>query len=150
VAVIDGAAPERWDRDALRAGAIVALVFAVPLSIGARWAADSRDDSTLALWMSLGAVIGFVLGAGCAAWVQRTGLPLSHGLVTAIGTYVVAQSVFIVVRLVRDAEVNWFAALFNLSVVAGAGLVGGAIGKRLQDKGFRPTTTRDRTSQDAP
>jgi hypothetical protein len=59
VAVIDGAAPERWDRDALRAGAIVALVFAVPLSIGARWAADSRDDSTLALWMSLGAVIGF-------------------------------------------------------------------------------------------
>jgi uncharacterized membrane protein YfcA len=150
VAVIDGAAPERWDRDALRAGAIVALVFAVPLSIGARWAADSRDDSTLALWMPLGAVIGFVLGAGCAAWVQRTGLPLSHGLVTAIGTYVVAQSVFIVVRLVRDAEVNWFAALFNLSVVAGAGLVGGAIGKRLQDKGFRPTTTRDRTSQDAP
>ena len=35
----------RWDWDAIRAGAAVALVFAVPFSIAARWAADSRDDS---------------------------------------------------------------------------------------------------------
>jgi uncharacterized membrane protein YfcA len=149
MAVNDSPAPQRWDHDALRAGALVALVFAVPLSIGARWAADSRDDSALALWLSVGAVVGFVLGAGCAAWVQRTGLPLSHGLVTAIGTYVAAQAVFIVIRLLRGAEVNWFAALFNLSVVAGAGLVGGAIGKRLQDKGFRPTATHDRTTEES-
>lgn len=129
----------RWDVDALKAGAMVALVFAVPFSIAARWAADSRDDSALALWLSLGAVAGFVLGAGCAAWVQRCGMPLAHGLVTALGTYVVAQAVFIVVRLVRGADVNWFAALFNLSVVAGAGLVGGLLGRHLQAKGFRPS-----------
>jgi uncharacterized membrane protein YfcA len=118
---------------------MVALVFAVPFSIGARWAADSRDDSALALWLSLGAVVGFVLGAGCAAWVQRLDLPLSHGLATAIGTYLAAQTVFIVVRLARGSDVSWFAALFNLSVVAGAGLVGGVIGGRLRAKGFRPT-----------
>jgi prephenate dehydrogenase len=35
--------------------------------------------------------------------------------------------------------VNWFAALFNLSVMGGAGLIGGLMGKRLRDKGFRPT-----------
>ena len=75
----------RWDLDALRAGGLVALVFAVPLSIGATWAAD-RDDGVLALWLSVGAVMGFVLGAGCAAWVQRCELPLTHGLATAIGT----------------------------------------------------------------
>ena len=131
----------RWDVDALKAGASVALVFAVPFSIAARWAADSRDDSSLALWLSVGALIGFVLGAGCAAWVQRVDLPLSHALVTAIGTYVAAQAVFIVVKLVRGGDVNWFASLFTLSAVTGAGLVGGLLGKRLREKGFRPSGT---------
>lgn len=141
----DGSAPERrWDVQALRAGATVCLVFAVPFSLLARWAADSRDDSALALWMSVGAVVGFVLGAGCAAWVQQLGLPLTHGLATAIGTYAAAQVVFIVIRLLRGSDVNWFAALFNLSVVAGAGLVGGSIGKRLRDKGFQPSSSESR------
>ncbi len=137
MAVIDRS---RWDFDALRAGGMVALVFAVPLSIGATWAADN-DDSALALWLSVGAVLGFVLGAGCAAWVQRCELPLKHGLATAIGTYAIAQAVFIVVKLVRGNEVNWFAALFNLSVMAGAGLIGGLLGKRLSDRGFHPSSS---------
>jgi uncharacterized membrane protein YfcA len=130
---------ERWDVDALRAGAMVALVFAVPFSLAARWAADSRDDNALAFWLSIGAVFGFVLGAGCAAWVQRRDLPLSHGLVTAVGTYVVAQAVFIAIRLLRGDDVNWFAAFFNLSVVAAAGLIGGLLGRRLRSQGFRPS-----------
>ena len=129
----------RWDVDALRAGGMVALVFAVPFSLAARWAADSRDDGALALWLSLGAVVGFVLGAGCAAWVQRRDLPLSHGLVTAVGTYTAAQAVFIAIRLIRGSDVNWFAAFFNLSVVAAAGLIGGLLGQRLRSQGFRPS-----------
>jgi peptidoglycan/LPS O-acetylase OafA/YrhL len=128
----------RWDLAALRAGGAVALVFAVPFSIAATWAAG-RDDNALALWLSVGAVGGFVLGAGCAAWVQQRDLPLSHGLMTAIGTYALAQTVFIIIKLLRDSEVSWFAALFNLSVVAGAGLIGGVLGKRLRDRGFRPS-----------
>jgi uncharacterized membrane protein YfcA len=135
--------PDRWDVLALRAGALVALVFAIPCSIAARWAADSRDDPTLATLLSLGAVAGFVVGAGCAAWVQRVGFPLSHGLVTAVGTYVAAQAVFIVIRLVAGDEVNWFAALFNLSVTAGAGLLGGILGQRLRAKGFTPRSLGD-------
>jgi uncharacterized membrane protein YfcA len=129
----------RWDVDALKAGAFVSLVFAVPFSIAARWAADSRDDNALALWFSLGALVGFVVGAGCAAWVQRLDLPLSHGLVTATGTYIAAQAVFIVVKLIRGGDVNWFASLFTLSAVLGAGFVGGVLGKRLRQKGFLPT-----------
>lgn len=128
----------RWDLDALRAGGMVALVFAVPLSIGAALAADS-GDTALAVWLSVGAVLGFVLGAGCAAWVQRRDLPLSHGLATATGTYTIAQTVFIVVKLARGSDVNWFAALFNLSVMAGAGLIGGMLGGRLRSSGFRPS-----------
>mgnify|MGYP001828202365 CR=1 FL=1 len=136
--------PEKWDVAALRAGGMVALVFAVPFSIGATWAAG-RDDSGLALWLSLGAVLGFVLGAGCAAWVQRLDLPLSHGIMTAVGTYALAQAVFITIRLLRGSDVNWFAALFNLSVMVGAGLIGGMLGKRLRDKGFRPSGVEETT-----
>lgn len=128
----------RWDVDALRAGGAVALVFAVPLNLAARWAADSRDDSTLAAWLLVGAVVGFVIGAGCAAWVQRRELPISHGIVTAVGTYSLAQAVFIAIRLARGDDVNWFNVLFNLSVVAGAGLVGGVLGGRLEHSMPRP------------
>ena len=135
----------RWDPDALKAGAAVSLVFAVPFSVAARWAADSGDDDGLALLLSLGALLGFVLGAGCAAWVQRVGFPLAHGLVTAIATYVAAQAVFIAVKLARGGDVNWFAALFTLSAVSGAGLVGGMLGKRLRARGFRPTGTEHST-----
>jgi len=134
--------PQRWDVPALKAGGMVALVFAVPFSIGSRWAAD-RDDSTLAMFLVLGAVVGFVLGAGCAAWVQRVGFPLSHGIVTAVGTYVIAQAVFVTIRLVRGSEVRWFALLFNLSVTIGAGLVGGVLGERMRAKGFRPSSMQD-------
>jgi uncharacterized membrane protein YfcA len=134
--------PQRWDVPALKAGGMVALVFAVPFSVGSRWAAD-RDDSNLAVLLAIGAVLGFVLGAGCAAWVQRVGLPLSHGIVTAAGTYLVAQAVFVVIRLARGSEVRWFALLFNLSVTVGAGLIGGVLGERLQAKGFRPSSMQD-------
>ena len=127
----------RWDWDAIRAGATVALVFAVPFSIAARWAADS-NDTAIAVWLSLGAVLGFVLGAGCAAWVQRTDTPLSHGLVTAIGTYLAAQAVFAVVRVLRGHDVRWFAIMFNLAVVLGAGLLGGLLGQILRSRGVLP------------
>jgi len=133
---------ERWDVDALKAGAGVSLVFAIPFSVGARWAADRDGDDGLALLLSIGALIGFVLGAGCAAWVQRVGFPLSHALATAIGTYVAAQAVFIIVKLARGGEVNWFASMFTLSAVSGAGLVGGLLGKRLRDKGVTPAPER--------
>ena len=132
---------ERWDIPAIRAGALVSLVFAVPFSIGARVAADG-DHSGLAVGLVLGALAGFVLGAGCAAWIQRRGTPLSHGMVTAGGTYLAAQAVFVVIRLIRSDDVSWFALLFNLSFVLVAGVVGGVLGQRLQASGCVPSGTR--------
>lgn len=131
----------RWDPAALRAGALVSLIFAVPFSVGASWSA-AAGNSSLALWLSLGAVAGFLMGAGCAAWVQRIGLPISHGIVAAAGTYVAAQAVFIAVELATGDEVNWFGATFNLSVVMGVGLLGGLLGRRLRNQGLLPSTER--------
>lgn len=131
----------KWDGDAIRAGAMVALVFAVPLSVGASIAADN-DHPGLATILVMGALLGFVIGAGSAAWAQRTNTPLSHGIVTAGGTYVVAQTVFVVVRLVRGSDVRWFAIVFNLMAAIGAGLIGGMLGQRLRASGITPRNVR--------
>jgi peptidoglycan/LPS O-acetylase OafA/YrhL len=140
VAVSVSAAPGRWDWDALRAGAVVCLVFAVPLTVIAA-IVDSDDSGVNALFF-FGAAFGFVVGGGCAAWVQRRGTPISHGIVAAGGSYVIAQAVFVVVRLAAGREVNWYGALFTLSLVLTAGLLGGYLGRRLQDKGITPSSVR--------
>jgi len=131
----------RIDWEAVRAGALVCLVFAVPFSIAARWAADN-DRSGLATALVLVAVVGFLVGGGCAAWVQRVDAPLTHGVITAALTYTVAQALFIAVRLLRGQDVQWFAVVFNLTVATFAGLLGGILGQRLRSRGFVPGSRR--------
>ncbi len=131
-----------WDAVALRAGAGVALMISIPVTVIAALV-DSDSSGVNALFF-FGAILGFVLGAGCAAWVQRVGTPISHGIVTASGSYLAAQAVFVVIRLVRGDEVNWFGVFFTLMLVVGAGLIGGLLGSRLQARGFEPSINRGR------
>jgi hypothetical protein len=130
------------DWNALRAGGGVALVFAIPFSIAARIVADGDGSDGTAALLSLAALIGFVLGAGVAAWTQQLRLPLKHGIICAVGTYVVAQAVFIIVRLLRGNDVRWLAAIFNLTTVAVAGLIGGGLGGVMHRRGFYPSSSR--------
>lgn len=130
------------DRAALKQGAWVSLIFAVPFSIGSRLMADHEPKSPWVSVLWLAALGGFALGAGIAAWVQRTGFPLLHGLVCAGGTYIAAQSVFIIVKLFRGGSVSWLAVFFTFTVVITAGLVGGGLGSALRKRGLVPTTER--------
>lgn len=127
--------PTRWDRAAIKAGAGVCAVFAVPLQVLAQLLGR---DSTLAELLALLSLVGFVLGGGVAAWVQRCRLPLSHGIVTAAGTFAVVQIVFLLGRAVTGNDVRLGAALFNLGLVLVAGLFGGFLGQFLQNQGLRP------------
>jgi hypothetical protein len=127
----------RWDWTAIGAGALVAVALGLPLAIGARLAAEG-DDEGLAIALSIGATVAFGAGATCAAWLQRRGTPLSHGLVAAGGTYVVIQAALIAVRLIRGQDVHWFSALFTLTFVLFAGLIGGLVGARLRSAGIAP------------
>ncbi|MEP7202621.1 MAG: hypothetical protein ABI894_08430 [Ilumatobacteraceae bacterium] len=130
------------DWKALRAGGSVALVFAIPFSIAARIVAEGDNSSGMASLLSLAALLGFVLGAGVAAWAQQLQLPLKHGIICAVGTYLIAQAVFILIRAARGNEVRWLAAIFNLTAVAVAGLIGGALGGMMHRRGFFPASTR--------
>ncbi len=132
----------RFDPEAVRAGIGVCLVLAVPLTLIAAFV-DS-DDSGLNALFFFGAMFGFVLGAGCAAWLQQRGTPMSHGIVTAIIAYLGAQIVFVSFRLLRGADVNWFGVFFTLSLVMLAGLTGGLLGSSLQARGIVPSHRRSR------
>jgi hypothetical protein len=135
--------PGRWDLTAIRAGIGVCLILAIPLSLVAA-IVDSESTGLNAVFF-FGAMFGFIVGAGCAAWLQRRGTPMSHGVVTTIIAYVGAQSVLLVIRLARGADVNWFGLLFTLSLVVLAGAFGGILGSQLQARGFVPSTQRETT-----
>jgi hypothetical protein len=137
IAKIEAVLPRRWDSQALRAGALVCLVFAIPFTVLGAVVDGLRVVSFF------GALLGFVVGSGCAAWVQRSGTPMSHALVTAGGTYLVAQAVFVTIRLVAGDDVNWFGVFFTLSLVLLAGIIGGFLGNRLQAQGLRPSIVTD-------
>jgi hypothetical protein len=134
-------AASRWDSAALRAGASVSLVFAVPAAVIARLVADSAGPGIIPL-LYLVFIGGFIVGGGCAAWVQRVGMPLMHGLVAAGATYAAAQAVLIVVELLTGDSVDWFNVIFQLTVVLGAGLIGGVLGGRLRARGMLPSQER--------
>ena len=126
----------KWDADALKAGASVTVVFAAPFLIAARLVADHDKHSPYALPLILIAIVGFVLGGGVAAWRQRCRSPLSHGIVTSAGTFVVVQGVFVIVNLIRGADIRWLNIVFTLTVTVFAGMLGGLLGIRLQKNGF--------------
>jgi len=131
----------RWDTAALRAGAGVCLLIAVPLTVIAA-IVDSDDGGVQALFF-FGAMAGFVVGGGCAAWVERRGTPISHSVVTTGGTYLATQAVFVAIRVLSGRDVNWFGVFFTLGLVLLAGVIGGVLGARLQASGFTPSTRSD-------
>lgn len=134
---IQSVLPGRWDPVAIRAGAMVCVVLAVPFRvIAALVGGDSGGLNALFFVIFL---FFFVVGSGCAAWVQRTGTPLSHALVTAVGTYAVVELVFVVVRLARGTDIPWSSILFTSMIVLTCGVIGGFLGNRLQARGVRPS-----------
>ncbi len=132
------ATASRWDIQAIVSGASVALVFAVPFSIGAR----IFSDSGVAVILSLCAAIGFLLGAAVAAWHQQRRTPLSHAIVTAALSYIIPQTIFIIVKLARGGEVRWLGVFFNLTVTLTVGVIGGFIGSTMQKNGAMPKGRR--------
>lgn len=130
----------RWDLDALRQGAGVCVSLAVPFRIIA--ALVDTDSSSLSALLFFAYLVFFVIGSGCAAWVQRAGTPFSHAMVTAVGTAFVVEVVFVIVRLVRGTDISWFAVVVALSLMVIVGMIGGALGNRLQTLGVTPSSRR--------
>ncbi len=129
---------EHWDLKALREGGSVAAMIAVPLTLIARFAFDADAESGWAGLLALGSFVGFVLGAGVAAWRQERRTPLSHGLVAALGVFVSVQILFILVRLAQGEDIRWGRIIVSLGLTLTAGLIGGFLGGFMRRRGVTP------------
>lgn len=119
----------RWDIDALKAGASVMLMFALPATLIARFVLDNQDGtSSWTPLLSLIAVLGFILGAGVAAWQQRRNTPLVHGVVASTGTHLVVQAAIVLTKLVIGADVRYSRVLTSISFALVAGVLGSLLG----------------------
>ena len=58
--------------------------------------------------------------------------------VTAAGTFLIVQGIFVVVNLIRGAEIHWFNIAFTLTLTMFAGMLGGLLGINLQKRGLVP------------
>ena len=129
---------ERFDFAALKSGAAVALMFAVPFQIIALLLRDHDKKSPWLLPLALLTLLGFLLGAGVAAWRQDRRTPLTHGIVASAGTFIVVEAIFIIVKLLRGSSVDWFADFFTLTTTVVVGMFGGLLGMNLQKRGLEP------------
>jgi hypothetical protein len=122
---------DRLDPRALREGAVVAAVVAVPAGVVGRVLSD-RPNQPDWLWLLVVLVLaGLVAGAAVAASRQDRGFPLTHGVVTAVGVFVAVQAVGILIRLLRGDSISWSRVTSSLLLSFMAGLVGGLLGSVL-------------------
>jgi len=105
----------------------------------ARFVLDNGNDTSgWAPLLSLIAVGGFILGAGVAAWREQTRRPMTHAVLAGAGVFVVAQSLFLLVRLATNGEVRVMRILTSFSLSLVASVIGGLLGNFLQKNGMRP------------
>ena len=122
---------DRLDPKALREGALVAAVVAVPAGVVGRVLSD-RPDQPDWLWVLVVVVLaGLVAGAAVAASRQDRGFPLTHGVVTAVGVFVAVQTVGILIRLLRGDPISWSRVTSSLLLSLMAGMAGGLLGSAL-------------------
>lgn len=122
------------DSRAVRAGAVLALIVAVPAALaGEALEADRPADhpSGWALLLSVVVFLGLLAGAALAAFGQRKGTPLIHGIVVALGCFIAVQAVGVVRRSIQGDTISWSRILSSALLSAMAGTIGGLLGNRV-------------------
>jgi putative membrane protein (TIGR04086 family) len=129
---------ERFDLRALWNGASTAAMIAVPVQVIARLVVDENKRSGWSVLLTLAILFGLVLGSGVAAWHQRRNTPLSHGVVTASGVFIVIQVIFSIVKLIQGDSISWGRIIVSLGLSLVAGICGGMLGSSLLRRGVEP------------
>jgi hypothetical protein len=107
------------DGGAVLRGMAVAAVVAVPVGVFGR----------APVWAVV-VLAALVVGAVVAASSQHVGFPLVHGILAAVGLYVIVQGLGIIVRSARGEDLHWARYASSLLLSVAAGTLGGLIGGR--------------------
>ncbi len=108
----------------IRNSALVGLLIILPVALISSLLVN--DAPTWSAWLFLiVTIIGF-MAAGWTAGRSRSDTPILHGSIAAAVTYVIAQLVGVVARLMADEAVNLVAIALSAVLAAACG-VGGAL-----------------------
>jgi hypothetical protein len=114
---------------AVRAGAAVALAFAIPTALVAQVVdslADLDDQDPVAAVFFLAVVVGFLAG-GYAAGRRAPDRPFIHATAGVVGAYALV-SLFALVRLVvGGSDIELIAFVVNAFLASGLGLLGASV-----------------------
>ena len=108
----------------IRNSALVGLLIIVPVALITSLFVDDAPGWSAWLFLAV-TVLGFI-AAGWMAGRARSNTPMLHGSIAAAVTYIIAQLIGIIARLVADEAVNLVAVVLSAVLAAACG-VGGAL-----------------------
>jgi hypothetical protein len=115
---------------AVGAGAVLAVVIALPAALVGEAAVDGDEDpSGLVLLCFVVVLLAFVAGGWLAAR-RAVDAPFSNGAVAALAGFAVIQLGGIVVNLVEDEPVRGASIVFSALLATASGLVGALVATR--------------------
>jgi predicted permease len=118
------------DLRAVGAGALLAIVIALPAALVGEAAADGDDDpSGLVLLCFVVVLLAFVAGGWLAAR-RGTDAPYSNGAVAALVGFAVIQLGGVVANLLQDETVETASIAFSALLATASGLVGALLATR--------------------
>ena len=118
------------DARAVGAGAVLAVVIALPAALVGEAAADGDDDpSGLVLLCFLAVLLAFVAGGWLAAR-RAPDAPYSNGAVAALAGFAVIQLGGVVANVVQDESVRPASIAFSALLATASGLVGALVATR--------------------
>jgi len=92
---------------------------------------------------ALATMFGLLEGAAYAATHQRLGTPLLHGIVVAVGVFVVVQAAGLARRRLAGDDLHWSLVISSLVLSAFVGMLGGLMAGWLRSLKGRPPMHRD-------
>jgi len=115
---------------AVGAGAVLAVVIALPAALVGEAAVDGDEDpSGLVLLCFVVVLLAFVAGGWLAAR-RAADAPFSNGAVAALAGFAVIQLGGVVVNLVEDEPVRGASIAFSALLATASGLVGALVATR--------------------
>jgi putative membrane protein (TIGR04086 family) len=118
------------DPRAVGAGAVLAIVIALPAALVGEAAADGDDDpSGFVLLCFVVVLLAFVAGGWLAAR-RATDAPFSNGAVAALVAFALIQLGGIVANLLQDDPVEGASIAFSALLATASGLVGALLATR--------------------
>ena len=129
------------DRDAIRAGAMVATAIALPAGV-AQLVLDDRFGAQASAPLGLAILLAFAAG-GYQAGMRSRARPLTDGALSAMVSFAAIQALFLVVGALGvgdDQSIQPAAIVFSGMLATSCGIVGGQVGATRRRKADQQTS----------